>query len=95
MMTWEAARSDRGSGPDRTASSMGKVYVTEVAHRAVDAAVRVLGAEGYAKPHPVERLYRDQRVLEIYEGSSEMQRMGIARAIATHHRGGTRRDQAT
>ena len=54
----------------------------EVAHRAVDIAVQVYGGDGFCKPCPAERLYRDQRVLEIYEGASEIQRLVIGRAIA-------------
>jgi len=52
-----------------------------VAHRAADAAVQIWGGYGYCKPNVAERLYRDQRVLEIYEGSSEIQRLVLARAV--------------
>ena len=52
-----------------------------MAHRAVDAAVQIWGGLGFCKPSVVERLYRDQRILEIYEGASEIQRLVIARAI--------------
>ena len=44
-------------------------------------AVQVLGGQGYMKDHPVERYYRDARVTEIYEGTSEIQRLVISRAI--------------
>ncbi|ODU07070.1 MAG: acyl-CoA dehydrogenase [Pseudonocardia sp. SCN 72-86] len=81
LMTYEAARQyDRGNTP-RELASMAKLYASEAAHRAVHAAVQVLGAAGYAKPNAVERAYRDQRVLEIYEGSSEIQRLTLSRAI--------------
>lgn len=60
---------------------MAKLYATEVAHKAVDVAVQVWGGEGYCKPNLVERLYRDQRITEVYEGSSEIQRVVIGRAI--------------
>jgi len=43
--------------------------------------VQIWGGRGYCKPNPVERLYRDQRVLEIYEGTSEIQRLVLARAV--------------
>jgi alkylation response protein AidB-like acyl-CoA dehydrogenase len=62
--------------------AMAKLYTSEVAHRAVDLAVQVFGGQGFCKPCPAERLYRDQRVLEIYEGSSEIQRLVLSRAIA-------------
>jgi alkylation response protein AidB-like acyl-CoA dehydrogenase len=81
MMTYEAALAhDRGT-PSRERSSMAKLYASEMAHRAVDAAVQVFGAAGYAKPHAVERMYRDQRVIEIYEGSSEIQRVSLTRGL--------------
>lgn len=81
MMTYAAAGAhDRGT-PSREQASMAKLYASEVAHRAVDTAVQVFGASGYAKPHLAERLYRDQRVLEIYEGSSEIQRITLTRSL--------------
>jgi alkylation response protein AidB-like acyl-CoA dehydrogenase len=43
--------------------------------------VQIFGGEGYCKPCPAERIYRDQRILEIYEGTSEIQRLVIGRAI--------------
>lgn len=81
MMTYAAAEAhDRGT-PSRDRASMAKLYASEVAHRVVDTAVQVFGAGGYAKPSLAERLYRDQRVLQIYEGSSEIQRLTLARGI--------------
>jgi alkylation response protein AidB-like acyl-CoA dehydrogenase len=50
-------------------------------------AVQVLGGRGYMKDHPVERHYRDARVTEIYEGTSEIQRLVISRAIIKEHAG--------
>jgi alkylation response protein AidB-like acyl-CoA dehydrogenase len=85
MMTYAAAGAhDRGT-PSRELASMAKLYASEVAHRAVDTAVQVFGASGYAKPHLAERLYRDQRVLEIYEGSSEIQRLTLTRSLRTRY----------
>ncbi len=85
MMTYAAAAAhDRGT-PSREQASMAKLYASEVAHRAVDTAVQVFGASGYAKPHLAERLYRDQRVLEIYEGSSEIQRLTLTRSLRTRY----------
>jgi alkylation response protein AidB-like acyl-CoA dehydrogenase len=81
MLTYAAAAAhDRGE-PSREQSSMAKLYASEVSHRAVDTAVQVFGASAYAKPHIAERLYRDQRVLEIYEGSSEIQRLTLTRGL--------------
>ena len=62
-------------------SSVAKLFASEAAHRAVDAAVQIHGGYGFIKDYVVEKLYRDQRVTEIYEGTSEIQRLVIARAI--------------
>jgi hypothetical protein len=61
------------------ASSMAKLYATEAATFVTDRAVQVHGGYGYVKEYPVERFYRDARVFEIYEGTSEIQRIVIAR----------------
>ena len=67
--------------PYGTESAMAKLYASEVAGRNVDKAVQIHGGIGYFKPTPVERMYRDQRVTEIYEGTSEIQRMVISRSV--------------
>jgi alkylation response protein AidB-like acyl-CoA dehydrogenase len=82
MMTWEAAHAGPDSPRARSLASMAKLYATEVAGEAVNLAVQVFGGDGYCKPNPVERLYRDQRVSEIYEGTSEILRLSLGRAIA-------------
>jgi alkylation response protein AidB-like acyl-CoA dehydrogenase len=58
-----------------------KLFASEAAHRAVDAAVQIHGGYGFIKDYVVEKLYRDQRVTEIYEGTSEIQRLVIARTV--------------
>ncbi len=62
-------------------SSVAKLFASEAAHRAVDAAVQIHGGYGFIKDYVVEKLYRDQRITEIYEGTSEVQRLVIARAV--------------
>jgi len=62
-------------------ASMGKLFATEAANRACYNAMQILGGYGYSKEYPVERLYRDVRVTTIYEGTSEIQRMVIAREM--------------
>ena len=62
-------------------ASMGKLSATEAANRACYNAMQILGGYGYSKEYPVERLYRDVRVTTIYEGTSEIQRMVIAREM--------------
>jgi alkylation response protein AidB-like acyl-CoA dehydrogenase len=62
-------------------AAMAKVFATEAAGRAADAAVQIHGGYGYVKEYPVERYFRDVRVTRIYEGTSEIQRMVIARRL--------------
>ncbi|MBI2873390.1 MAG: acyl-CoA dehydrogenase family protein [Chloroflexi bacterium] len=67
--------------PHGQESAMAKLFASEAAHFACDRALQVHGGYGYFKESPVERHYRDQRVVEIYEGSSEVQRIVIARGV--------------
>jgi alkylation response protein AidB-like acyl-CoA dehydrogenase len=62
-------------------AAMAKLYCSEVMHRCVDHAVQIHGGYGLTKEYPIERFYRDQRILEIGEGTSEIQRIVIARNI--------------
>jgi len=63
------------------AASMGKLYATEAANRACYTAIQLLGGYGYTQEYPLERMARDVRVTSIYEGTSEIQRLIIARAL--------------
>jgi alkylation response protein AidB-like acyl-CoA dehydrogenase len=81
MMLYEAAKAYDAGRDIAVLGAMAKLYASEVAHRAADAAVQIWGGLGYCKPTLVERLYRDQRILEIYEGTSEIQRLVLARAV--------------
>jgi alkylation response protein AidB-like acyl-CoA dehydrogenase len=81
MMLYEAAKAYDEARDVANLGAMAKLYASEVAHRAADGAVQVWGGFGYCKPTIAERLYRDQRVLEIYEGTSEIQRLVLARAV--------------
>jgi butyryl-CoA dehydrogenase len=62
-------------------SAMAKLFATEAAGRAADLALQIHGGYGYVKDYPVERYYRDVRVTRIYEGTSEVQRLVIARRL--------------
>jgi alkylation response protein AidB-like acyl-CoA dehydrogenase len=78
LMVYEAAHKlDEGLRLSREAA-MVKLFATEVAGRAADRAVQVFGGLGYMKAAAVERIYRDVRVLRIYEGTNEIQRLVIA-----------------
>jgi len=81
MMLYEAAKAYDEGRDVANLGAMAKLYASEVAHRATDGAVQVWGGLGYCKPTVAERLYRDQRILEIYEGTSEIQRLVLARAV--------------
>lgn len=81
MMLYQAAAAyDRGEDVSNL-GAMAKLFTSETAHRVADNAVQIWGGLGYCKPSVVERLYRDQRILEIYEGSSEIQRLVLSRAV--------------
>lgn len=75
-----AALADSGL-PFGTAASMAKLLATEVASRAANDALQILGGYGYLRDHPVERHLRDLRLMEIGEGTSEVQRIVIARSL--------------
>nr|HRD08086.1 acyl-CoA dehydrogenase family protein [Saprospiraceae bacterium] len=64
-----------------TAASMAKLFASEVAMRHSVEAVQVHGGYGYVKEYHVERLMRDAKITQIYEGTSEMQRIVISRAV--------------
>lgn len=73
-----AALKDAGKPLTREAA-MSKLFCTEMAHRVCERALRIFGADGISGAHPVERYLRDVRVTRIYEGTSEVQRIVIAR----------------
>lgn len=81
MMLYHAAAAYDAGQDVSNLGAMAKLLTSEVAHDAADDAVQIWGGLGYCKPSIVERLYRDQRILEIYEGASEIQKIVLARAI--------------
>lgn len=82
LLTYAAAQTYDEGGDVSILGAMAKLYASEAAHHAVDVAVQVFGGDGYCKPNRAEQLYRDQRILEIYEGTSEIQRLVIGRFVA-------------
>ncbi len=62
-------------------ASVAKLFASEMAQRACHKAVQIHGGYGYRRDYAVERMYRDQRITEIYEGTSEIQRLVIARNL--------------
>jgi alkylation response protein AidB-like acyl-CoA dehydrogenase len=67
--------------PHAEAGAKAKLFASEMARRQTAEAIQVLGGSGYTKDYPVERYYRDAKITEIYEGTSEIQRLVIARRI--------------
>ena len=81
LLVYEAAWIKDQGMPHGEAGARAKLYAAQVANEVTYEAVQVLGGQGYMKDHPVERYYRDARVTEIYEGTSEIQRLVISRSI--------------
>ena len=81
LLVYEAAWMKDQGMPHGEAGARAKLYAARVANEVTYEAVQVLGGQGYMKDHPVERYYRDARVTEIYEGTSEIQRLVISRSI--------------
>ncbi len=81
LLVWKAAwLRDRGE-PHGEAGAKAKLFASAVARRQTSEAIQVLGGYGYTTEFPVERYYRDAKITEIYEGTSEIQRIVIARSI--------------
>ena len=81
LLTYRAAALYDEGHPHGKESAMAKLYASEAAGRIASKALQIHGGVGYFKPSVVERIYRDQRVTEIYEGTSEIQRLVISRAL--------------
>jgi butyryl-CoA dehydrogenase len=81
LLTWKAAAMHDPHGDNRLTSSMAKLAASEAAHRAADRAMQILASAGYRRGSLVERLVRDVRATEIYQGTSEAQRMIIAAEV--------------
>jgi alkylation response protein AidB-like acyl-CoA dehydrogenase len=80
-LTYRAARLKQGGRPHTVEGAQAKLFASAVARRQTGEAIQVLGGYGYTKEFPAERYYRDAKVTEIYEGTSEIQRLVIARGL--------------
>ena len=78
MLTLKAAFAKQAQERCSLEASMAKLAASEAAHKAADRAMQVLASAGYRRGSTVERLFRDVRAAEIYQGTSEVQRMIIA-----------------
>ncbi|HSC92312.1 MAG TPA: acyl-CoA dehydrogenase family protein [Gaiellaceae bacterium] len=81
LLVYRAAWLKQEGRPHTDAGAKAKLYASEMARRQTAEAIQVLGGYGYTKEFPVERYYRDAKVTEIYEGTSEVQRLVIAREL--------------
>ena len=80
-LVYQAAFLKDSGGKMGAAASKAKLYASEMANRVVAKAVQIHGSQGYSRESDVERMYRDARVITIYEGTSEVQRMIIGREV--------------
>jgi acyl-CoA dehydrogenase len=83
LLTYRAGWLKQNRQPYGPEAAMAKLYASEVSNRVTDAAVQIFGGYGYCADYPVERLMRDARITELYEGTSEIQRLVIARKLIT------------
>jgi alkylation response protein AidB-like acyl-CoA dehydrogenase len=81
LMTYNAARLRDAGQPFLTEAAMAKYFASQIAERAASRAVEILGGVGFTKDYPVEKLYRDAKIGRIYEGTSNMQRITIAKQL--------------
>ncbi|MFE0643212.1 acyl-CoA dehydrogenase family protein [Streptomyces sp. NPDC058877] len=83
LLVWRASWMATAGKPFTAAEgSMSKLYASEVAKRVTAQAIQILGGNGYTREYPVERMHRDAAIYTIFEGTSEIQRMVISRALA-------------
>lgn len=82
QLVWHAATLKDAGRPCLKEAAMAKLFASEMAERVCSGAIQVLGGYGYVSDFPVERIYRDVRVTQIYEGTSEVQKILIGRALA-------------
>jgi butyryl-CoA dehydrogenase len=81
LLVYRAAWLKATGAPHTAEGAKAKLYASEMARRQTAEAIQILGGYGYTKEFPVERYYRDAKITEIYEGTSEIQRLVIAREI--------------
>jgi acyl-CoA dehydrogenase len=86
LLVWRAAWMGRnGKTFEAGEGSMSKLFAGETAVKVTEEAIQILGGYGYVREHPVERWHRDSKIYTIFEGTSEIQRLVIARAISGMH----------
>jgi butyryl-CoA dehydrogenase len=81
MLTWRAGALKDAGKPSTTETSIAKLFATEAAVKSANTAIQVHGGSGYVDDYPVERYFRDVRVTTLYEGTSQIQKLIIGRAL--------------
>jgi alkylation response protein AidB-like acyl-CoA dehydrogenase len=81
LLTWRAARMRDAGQPINAASSMAKWYASDAAMRVATDAVQIYGGAGYSRDNPVERLMRDAKGAQIYEGTNQIHRLIVAQGL--------------
>ena len=81
LLVYSAAMAKQNGQPYSKAAAMAKLFAAETASDVTRRAVQLFGGYGYTREYPVERMMRDAKITEIYEGTSEVQRMVIAGAM--------------
>ena len=87
FLVYRAAWLKSQGKPHSLEASMAKLYASETANRVANKALQIHGGYGYTKEFAIERIYRDQRITQIYEGTSEIQRHVISRLLVGGPRG--------
>jgi alkylation response protein AidB-like acyl-CoA dehydrogenase len=85
LLIYQAAAVRDSGKPFSKESAMAKLYASEIASKVADMALQIHGGYGYSKSYPIERYYRDARVTRIYEGTSEIHKMVIARNVLSEY----------
>ena len=83
LMVWRAAQLKDAGKPCLKEASMAKMFASEAAEKIASDAIQIHGGVGYTSDFPVERIYRDVRICQIYEGANDIQRLVIGRTIAS------------
>ena len=83
LMVWRAAQLKDAGQPCLKEASMAKMFASEAAEKIASDAIQIHGGVGYTADFPVERIYRDVRICQIYEGANDIQRLVIGRSIAS------------
>lgn len=85
LLVWKAATELDGGGRNTKYASFAKCFAGDIAVRITQDAVQIFGGYGYSNEYPVEKLYRDAKITQIYEGTQQIQRLIISRAVFAEH----------